>query len=106
MQARHLHASFHQAEGSKTCLELQFIISAIFCFLAHWTHQSEVGGGDDPVDGEGGEEDEGPQQGQAEVEAACSQARTSHPQNLISGVQRGIVLNSEHKSWHKIFNMK
>ena len=48
------------------------------------------------MDGEGGEEDEGPQQGQAEVEAARSQARTSHPQNLISGVQRAIS-NSEHK---------
>ena len=32
--------------------------------------------------GECGEQDEGSQQGEAEVETACSQARTSHPQNL------------------------
>ena len=34
---------------------------------------------------EGGEEDEGSQQGEAEVETACPQARTSHSQNLMSG---------------------
>ena len=34
MEVGHLHATFHQAEGSETCLELQFNISAIFCFLA------------------------------------------------------------------------
>ena len=72
MKAGHLHASFHQAEGSKTSLELQFIISAMFCLPAQGAYQSEVGGGDDPVYGEGGEEDEGSQQGQAEVETACS----------------------------------
>ena len=43
-------------------------------------YQSKVGGCNHPVDGEGGEEDEGSQQGQAEVEAACSQARTAHNQ--------------------------
>ena len=49
------------------------------------------------MEGDGGEEDEGGEEGQAEVEAACSQPRTSHPQDLISEVQRGIS-KSEHKS--------
>ena len=43
-------------------------------------YQSKVGGCNHPVDGEGGEEDESSQQGQTEVEAACSQARTAHNQ--------------------------
>ena len=43
-------------------------------------NQSKVGGCNHPVDGDGGEEDEGSQQGQAEVKAACSQARTAHNQ--------------------------
>ena len=49
------------------------------------TYQSKVGGGNDPVYDESGEEDEGSQQGEAEVETACPQARTSHSQNLMSG---------------------
>ena len=94
MQSCHLHSAFHQAEGSQTCLELQFVICC-FLILTHHTgdhraYQSKVCGGNDPVYGEGAEEDESSQQGQAEVETACPQARTSHPQNLMSGFQKGI----------------
>ena len=66
MHVGHLYATFHQAEGAETCLKLYlwfwkyvaFYNIAIVIELAQ-TYQSKVGGGNDPVYGEGGEQDEG-----------------------------------------------
>ena len=91
--SRHLPASWGIRGLSKIAVD-DFPILFPLTFLPIITHQPKVCGGNDPVNGDGGEKDESCQQGQAEVEAAGSQARTSHAQNLFTKEKSQFVQTS------------